>query len=132
MYILGSFNLYNNCIPIYVAFKETRNSENSITNPESIHIIRKTYPCNVNPLKPDFCIVKLGYTGVNLFFLFLLQNIDCCYSLERPHRGGSNVYPQAMFPQKKKEKYQKFSTEFFFFNFYNLVNISINYMGMFS
>ena len=29
--------------------------------------------------------------------LFLLQNIDCGYSLEPPRRGGSNVYPQSMF-----------------------------------
>ena len=26
-------------------------------------------------------------------FLFLLQNINCGYSLEPPRRGGSNVYP---------------------------------------
>ena len=32
-----------------------------------------------------FYIVKLGLTGVNIFFLFLLQNIDCGYSLEPPH-----------------------------------------------
>ena len=44
------------------------------------------------PLNPTF-IVKLGYAGVYLFFLFLLQNIDCGYSL----RDGSNVYPQSMF-----------------------------------
>ena len=25
------------------------------------------------------------------------QNIDCRYSLEPPHRGGSNEYPQSMF-----------------------------------
>ena len=25
------------------------------------------------------------------------QNIDCGYSLEAPHRGGSNEYPQSMF-----------------------------------
>ena len=46
---------------------------------------------------PHFYIAKLGYAGVYLFFLFLLQNIDCGYSLEPPHRGGSNVYPQSMF-----------------------------------
>ena len=59
--------------------------------------IRKTCPCNQYPLKPHFYIVKLGYAGVYLFFLFLLQNIDCGYSLEPPRRGGSNVYPQSMF-----------------------------------
>ena len=45
-------------------------------------LIRKTCPCNLYPLIPHFYIAKLGYTGVYLFFLFLLQNIDCGYSLE--------------------------------------------------
>ena len=56
--------------------------------------IRKTCPCNTYPLKPHCYKEKLGYAGVNLF---LLQNIDCGYSLEPPRRGGSNVYPQSMF-----------------------------------
>ena len=59
--------------------------------------ITKTCPCNVYPLKPHFYIVKLGYAGLYLFYLILLQNIDCGYSLELPRRGGSNVYPQSMF-----------------------------------
>ena len=50
--------------------------------------IMKTCPCNVHPLTPHFCIVKLGFTGVY---------IDCGYSLKPPHLGGSNVYPQSMF-----------------------------------
>ena len=65
--------------------------------PVAIKYIRKTCPCNVYPLEPHFYIAKLGLAGVNLFFLFLLQNIDCGYSLEPPRRGGSNVYPQSMF-----------------------------------
>ena len=48
-------------------------------------------------IKPHFYIEKLGFAGVYLFFLFLLQNIDCGYSLEPPRRGGSNEYPQSMF-----------------------------------
>ena len=60
-------------------------------------VIRKTCPCNVYPLKPHFYIENLGFAGVYLLFLFLLQNIDCGYSLEPPYRGGSNVYPQSMF-----------------------------------
>ena len=48
------------------------------------------------PILPHFYIAKLGNAGVYLFFLFLLQNIDCGYSLEPPRRGGSNVYPQSM------------------------------------
>ena len=39
--------------------------------------------CNVDPLKPYFYIVKVGFT-YTLFFLFLLRNIDCMYSLEPP------------------------------------------------
>ena len=54
-------------------------------------IIRKTCLCNEYPLKPHFYIVKLGYAGVYLSFLFLLQNINCGYSLERPCRVGKAV-----------------------------------------
>ena len=46
--------------------------------------IRITCPCSVYPLEPQFYIAKLEYAGVYLFFLFLLQNIDCGYSLEPP------------------------------------------------
>ena len=31
------------------------------------------------------------------------QNIDCAYSLEPPHRGGSNEYPQSMFLSRNKK-----------------------------
>ena len=49
-------------------------------------IIMKTSPCIEDPLTPHFYIVKLGFTGVYIFFyLFLLQNIDCGCSLEPPH-----------------------------------------------
>ena len=30
------------------------------------------------------------------------QNIDCGYSLEPPHRGGSNEYSQSMFLSRNK------------------------------
>ena len=33
-------------------------------------------------LIPHFYISKLGYAGAYLFFLFLLLNIDCGYSLK--------------------------------------------------
>ena len=76
--------------------------------------IRKTYPCNEYPFKPHFYIAKLGYAGVYLFFLFLLQNIDCGYWLEPPRRGGSNLYPQCMFWSKNKKNSNFFSTEIFY------------------
>ena len=41
---------------------------------------------NVNPPKTHFYIEKLVFAALlNLFLLFLLQNIDCGYSLEPPH-----------------------------------------------
>ena len=49
------------------------------------------------PLNPTLIIERLGFAGVYLVFLFLLQNIDCGYSLEPPRQGSSNLYPQSMF-----------------------------------
>ena len=60
-------------------------------------IMMKTCLCNVYPLEPHFYIAKVGFAGVCLFFVFLLQNIDCGYSLEPPRRGGSNVNTQSMY-----------------------------------
>ena len=42
-------------------------------------------------------VVKLGHTGVYLFFFFLIQNIDCGSSIEPPPRDSSKMYPQSMF-----------------------------------
>ena len=56
----------------------------------SVHIITKTRLYNFDPLKPQFYIVKLGFTGVNIIFLISVQNIDCGYTLEPPRRGGSD------------------------------------------
>ena len=58
--------------------------------------IMKTRLYNIDPLKPHFYIVKLGFTGVYNISLISAQNIDWD-SLEPPHRGGSNEYPQSMF-----------------------------------
>ena len=53
---------------------------------------RKTCLYNFYPLKPHFYRVKLGFTGVYIiFFLFLLKNIDCGYSLEPPRGGDKNI-----------------------------------------
>ena len=37
----------------------------------------------------------------NIFLIFA-QNIDCEYTLEAPHRGGTNECPQSMFWSKNK------------------------------
>ena len=59
--------------------------------------ITKTCLYNVDPLKPHFYIVKLGFTGVYIIVLISAKKIDFGYSLEPPRRGGSNEYPQSMF-----------------------------------
>ena len=51
----------------------------------------------LTPLNPTFISENWGLQGYTLFFLFLLKNIDCGYSLEPPRGGGSNEYPQSMF-----------------------------------
>ena len=75
----------------------------SVTSDFGLHclpmylFITKTRLYNFDPIKPHFYIVKLGFTGVYIIFLISAQNIDCGYSLEPPHRDGSNEYPQSMF-----------------------------------
>ena len=58
-------------------------------------------------------LIPLGFTGYTLFSLFLLKNINCGYSLEPPHRGGSNEFPQCF--EQKYEKYSNFLSENFKF-----------------
>ena len=85
------------CVGWNFRFEFINSGLSILTFPKRNMNIMKTCPCNVYPLEPHFYIAKLGYAGVYLFFLFLLQNIDCGYSLEPPRRSGSNVYPQFMF-----------------------------------
>ena len=61
--------------------------------------ITKTCLYKFDPLKPYLYMVKLGFTGVYIFFYISAQNIDRGYSLETPRRGrgGFNEYPQSMF-----------------------------------
>ena len=77
-------------MPVFTLMCNVQNNLN-LTHQENMSV-----QC-VYPLEPQFYIAKLGYAGVDLFFLFLLQNIDCGYSLEPPRRGGSNVFPKSMF-----------------------------------
>ena len=70
----------------------------------------RTSPCNVYPLTPHFYIVKVGFTGVFIIFLFLLQNIDCGYSLEPPHEAVLTCTHNLCFEQKY-ENSQKHSTK---------------------
>ena len=51
-------------------------SQSSVSEATDLHTflihIMQTCPCNVHPLKPHFYIVKVGFTGVYIIFLFLL------------------------------------------------------------
>ena len=101
--------------------------------------IRKTCLCNEYPLKPHFDTVKLGFAGVYLFFLFLLQNIDCGYSLEPPCRGGSSIYvlslkqarsvPTIYVLSKNKKNIKIFQMKIF--KFYNFGKICISHGHVF-
>ena len=64
-----------------------------------------TCPGNVDPLTAHLYKVQLGLQGYTYFLIFALK-IECGYSLESPHWGGSNVYPKSMF-EKNKEIIQK-------------------------
>ena len=46
--------------------------------------ITRTRLCNIDPLKPHFYVVKMGFTGVDIIFLIFLKNKDCGYSLDPP------------------------------------------------
>ena len=88
-----------------------QNSKFQIWPLDHILYIRKTCPRNVYPLKPHLYTVKLGCAGVYLFFLFLLQNIDCGYSLEPTiYVLSKNKKNIIIFPRKI----------FIFYNFKNL------------
>ena len=75
----------------------------------------------LTPLKPNFYIVKLGFTVVYIIFLILLENIDCGYSLEPPRRGGSNEYPQSMFWAKLWK-----ISEFFYLKIFSFLEVKFS------
>ena len=56
------------------------------------------YTANLIAVKSDNFQMKKIYDN----FLILAQNIDCRYTLEPPHWGGSNEYPQSMFWRNNK------------------------------
>ena len=83
---------------------------------EEFLCITKTYLYNFEPLKPNFYIVKLGFTGMYIIFLISTQNIDCGYSLEPPRRGGSNEHQHNLcFEQKRKKNWSPFYLKVFSF-----------------
>ena len=85
----------------------------------------KTCLYNFAPLKPHFYKVKLGFTGVYIIFLISAKNIDYGYSLELPHWGGCNKYPQSMFWAEIWKMSEFFIWKFYFFGC-KIFNIFLN------
>ena len=96
----------------------------------------------VYPLEPHFYIEKKGFAGVYLFFLFLLQNIDCGYSLELGMYKPRHV-PTIYVLSKNKKNIKHFLLKIFIFlqlkkssyvawaSFHNAVNCLKNRVGDF-
>ena len=115
-------HLFSDCLE-QAGYKYLRMSREALV---SLNSITKTCLYNFDPLKPNFYIVKLGFTGVYIIFLLSAQNMDCGYSLEPPCRGGSNEYlnlaGEALLTsthnlcfEQKYEKYHSFLSEYFKF-----------------
>ena len=66
----------------------------------SVNVITKTCLYQIDPLKPHFYIVKLGFTGVYIIFLISAQNIDCGYAVLMSTHN--------LCFEQKYEKYQSF------------------------
>ena len=81
----------------------------------NMYNITKTCLYNIDPLKPHFYLVKLGFAGVYIIFLIFAQHIDCGYTLEPSRRGSSNGYTQSMFWADIWKKYQSFISKIFQF-----------------
>ena len=93
---------FNNCVP-YCVLSWTRlfllfvGAAARVKGDRFDVVSSKTYLYNFEPFKPYLYKVNWDLQECALFFLFMLKNIDCGYSLELPRRCGSNEYPQSMF-----------------------------------
>ena len=84
------------------------------------------------PLNPNYYIEKLGFAGVNLFFFFLIKNIDCGYSLEQPHlRLGEAVLTCATI-NVLSNNIKNIKNFLMKFSIFIAEKKSVYYMGMFT
>ena len=79
-----------------------------------LFVITKTCLYNFDPLKPYFYTVKLGFTGVYIIFLILLENIGCGTRTNRLAEAVLTSTHNLCF-EHKYGKYQSFSSEHFQF-----------------
>ena len=87
--------------------------------------ITKTYLYNVDPLKPHFYIVKLGFTGVCIIFLISAQKHRLWVLGRITSASSSNEYPQSMFyGRNMKKKMSEFYRKTF--SFWWLISIYLN------
>ena len=88
-------------VKLYSQFHFTRDEElsNFITCPRTNKWLEST------------CPTKIYLPKIDIFFLFLAENICCGYSLEVPHWGTSNEYPQCMFSSRIKKKYLSYNLD---------------------
>ena len=89
----------SNCPCIHFLCYVSRLLLRAITWDECVSCLRSHYENTPIQLHCKFCRCKYENIKMKIviFFLFMLKNIDCRYSLEPPCRGGSNEYPQAIF-----------------------------------
>ena len=71
--------------------------EDSDQTAEPDSFIMKTCLYNVDPLKPRFNTVKLGFAGVYIIFLISAEKHTLWVLVRTARRGGCNEYPQSMF-----------------------------------
>ena len=91
-----------------------------------LHGITKTCLYNFDPLKPHFHIVKLGFTGVYIIFLFSAQK-HRLWVLVRTASVLTSTHN--LFFEQKYEKYQNFYPKTFSFWWWNFQYI---WIGVFS
>ena len=83
----------------------------------SLYSSRKHVRVMYTPLNPTFVQQKWGTQWYTYFFLFLLQNIDCGYSLEPPQQAVLTSTHNLCFGAKIRKNIKLFLQKIF--NFYN-------------
>ena len=81
--------------------------------PDIFYYITKICLYNVDPLKPHFYIVKLGFTGVNIIFLVSAQNHRLWVLVRTASAVLTSTHNLCL--EQKYEKYQFLSENFHFF-----------------
>ena len=103
-----------------INFQKSRNWLSDHLGPENVYYpfvryaSRKDAFLILTHLNPTFIQLNWALQGYTLFFLFLLKNINCGYSLEPHCRGGSNEYSNLCLEQNYG-KYQNFYPKIFIF-----------------